>query len=103
MIKLIVITLVAVATVGAWVWFRRRPVTGKPLALDRRPDEQSPPKDTHANHRTGVGMQAPITIDEHQEPSPETSREPTIESSDRVLTEIIVPTISKSDEPASIP
>lgn len=79
MTKLIIITLVAVAAVVAWVWFRRRPGLEKPLAHDRRFDEQPPSEDAPASQRTDVGLRPPVTTRERQEQSTETSHEPTTE------------------------
>jgi len=79
MTKFIVITLAAVAAAVAWVWFRRRPVSEKPLTHNRRSDEQLPYKDAQASQRTDLDLHAPITVDVHQEQSTQKPHEPTTE------------------------
>ena len=93
MTKFIIITLAAVAAVVAWVWFRRRPVSEKPLTHNRRPDEQLPYKNAQTCHRTDLDLNAPITVDVHQEQSTQKPPEPT--------TEGLAPTPSQTVSPAS--
>ena len=102
MTKLIVITLAAVATVVAWVWFRRRPVSAKPLVHNHRSDEQPPHKDAQSGRRTDVDLHASIKGDGRQEQSTQTPHEPTTEGFAHAPSQT-VSTASEITEPARAP
>jgi hypothetical protein len=101
MTEITISTLAAVTAIVVWVWFRRRPVLEKPLAHNRRSDEQPPYKEAQVSHRIDVDLHAPITVDARQEQSTETPHEPTTKGFAPVPSQT-VSTASEITEPTRV-